>query len=140
MCRFGSDHSPTMLKEVADAGNGIYYFIEKNDFIASAFADCFGGLLSTSAQSLILRIETLNGVSIQKLYSKFKTRVISEGTCYQLELGDLQAEEKRDIMIMVNLPSVSSSIHLFDIGLFLSLSLLLHPSPCVSLCLLVSSS
>ena len=38
----------------------MYYFVETQDKIADAFADCLGGLLSVAAQNLKLRIHSLS--------------------------------------------------------------------------------
>ena len=31
---FGDNHDPVMLKDISDAGNGMYYFIEDKDKVA----------------------------------------------------------------------------------------------------------
>ena len=43
---FGSDHDEKLLLDIASAGQGSYYYIEKEDQIAAAFGDALGGLLS----------------------------------------------------------------------------------------------
>ena len=43
---FGSDHDEQLLSDIASAGQGSYYYVEKEDQIAAAFADALGGLLS----------------------------------------------------------------------------------------------
>ncbi len=35
---FGSDHDPNLLKGIAEAGSGLYYFIQNTDNIPEAFA------------------------------------------------------------------------------------------------------
>jgi len=62
----GKDHYASMLKEISDVAEEKYYFIEYEDSIASAFADCIGGLLSISAQGIELTIESSNGITITK--------------------------------------------------------------------------
>ena len=47
---YGSDHDSEMLHHIANAGNGLYYYIENKDNIPESFCDCLGGLLSVSAQ------------------------------------------------------------------------------------------
>ena len=47
---YGSDHDSEMLHHIADAGNGLYYYIENKDNIPESFCDCLGGLLSVTAQ------------------------------------------------------------------------------------------
>ena len=47
---FGTDHDADMLRSIADAGNGLYYFLDDVDSIPESFCDCLGGLLSVAAQ------------------------------------------------------------------------------------------
>lgn len=44
-------------RSIADSGNGIYYYIENQEAIPAAFADCLGGLLSVTAQKITLKVE-----------------------------------------------------------------------------------
>jgi len=69
---FGADHDAKLLQKIADEGNGLYYFIEKEADISSAFADCLGGLISVAAQKMILTIEPLSGVTIKKILGSKK--------------------------------------------------------------------
>jgi len=69
---FGADHDAKLLQKIADEGNGLYYFIEKEADISSAFADCLGGLISVAAQKMILTIEPLSGVTIKKVLGSKK--------------------------------------------------------------------
>lgn len=47
---YGSEHDADLLHAVADAGNGLFYYIENQDNIPDSFCDCLGGLLSVAAQ------------------------------------------------------------------------------------------
>ena len=47
---FGDDHDPDTLHNVADAGKGLFYYVEHKDLIPDSFCDCLGGLLSVAAQ------------------------------------------------------------------------------------------
>ena len=49
---FGSDQNAEMLREISQAGNGLYYFIERAEQIPDVFTNCLGGLLSTSSEYL----------------------------------------------------------------------------------------
>jgi len=64
---FGADHDAKLLQKIADEGTGLYYFIEKEADISSAFADCLGGLISVACQKMILTIEPLSGVTIKRV-------------------------------------------------------------------------
>ncbi len=76
---FGSDHSEQLLSELAAAGQGQYYYIEKEDQIPTAFADALGGLLSVSAQNVVLDFTPADGVAIEKLHTPFQTSTTPTG-------------------------------------------------------------
>ena len=54
---YGTDADTTMLRAVAESGDGLYYFIERDVEVAEAFASCLGGLVSTVAHQLRLELE-----------------------------------------------------------------------------------
>jgi len=112
---YGSDHDPNLLKGIADAGNGVYYFIKSNKDVPEAFADCLGGLLSVVAQNITLKIEAEVPAKIKNVFTKYPTKEIIASKCYEISLGDIQSEEQRDIVIMMELPSVSQEVeaHIF---------------------------
>lgn len=39
-----------MLLSIAEAGNGLFYYIDNPENIPESFCDCLGGLLSVAAQ------------------------------------------------------------------------------------------
>ena len=47
---FGAEHDGDLLHAVAEAGNGLFYYIDNSDSIPESFGDCLGGLLSVAAQ------------------------------------------------------------------------------------------
>ena len=47
---YGSDHNPNLLKEISQAENGMYFFIDTDEKIPESFALCVRGLLSTVAK------------------------------------------------------------------------------------------
>jgi len=108
---FGADHDPKLLKAIAEAGNGIYYFIKGTENIPEAFADCLGGLLSVAAQNISLKFEvdTSSDVSIKKIFTKFKLNEITPKKSYELTMGDIQSDESREIIVMAQLPACSET-------------------------------
>jgi len=104
---FGSDHDAKMLKEISDAGEGMYYYIENEDAIAGSFADCLGGLLSTVGQGLELRIDAAEGCTIQRVLTVKTVHTLAEGKSYRVVLGDIQEGEERDIPFEVSLSACS---------------------------------
>ncbi|WIA35579.1 hypothetical protein OEZ86_004000 [Tetradesmus obliquus] len=49
---FGADHDARLLQAIAEAGHGIYYFIQDDSQIPEAFGDALGGLLSLVAHTV----------------------------------------------------------------------------------------
>ena len=49
---YGAEHDANILRTIAEAGNGLFYFIDSQESIPESFCDCLGGLLSVSAQNL----------------------------------------------------------------------------------------
>jgi hypothetical protein len=104
---YGLDHNADMLKAISEGGNGMYYFIENNDLIATSFADCLGGLLSVVGQNLSLKLSPVaDGYTIKRICTKKAHTVASGGTEASLSLGDIQSEEERDVLFEVQLPMV----------------------------------
>jgi hypothetical protein len=102
---FGSDHDPNLLKAISDKGNGVYAFITDKDTIATAFADCLGGLLSVVAQNIQIQIQPLNGIIISKINTTFKYE--ESNGIITITIGDIQSEEEKDILFSVKLPQIS---------------------------------
>ena len=98
---YGSDHDAGMLREIANAAEGMYYFIENADNISDAFAECLGGLTSTVAQQMMLTIEASEGVKIDQVFSQKTVEEEEKGQRYRICIGDLQFEEHRDIPVAV---------------------------------------
>jgi len=107
---YGSDHSVDLLRGIAEAGSGMYYYVEDEEKIASAFGDCIGGLLSVSAQNLELKLQTQDeGVKIKKLFGSSEkvggTEVNSNK--YSMQLGDIYHEEERNILVLLEIQPLS---------------------------------
>jgi len=111
---FGEQHNENMLKAVAEASQGQYYFITGVDDIPEAFADCLGGLVSVVAQNATLRIDapldassSSHGCTVSKVLGHYKTTSANPWT-FTIELGDLYAEDSKDILLEVRLPALTS--------------------------------
>lgn len=51
---YGSEHDADLLHALAEAGNGLFYYIDSSESIPDSFCDCLGGLLSVAAQVCII--------------------------------------------------------------------------------------
>mmetsp|Transcript_43719 Transcript_43719/g.81562 ORF Transcript_43719/g.81562 Transcript_43719/m.81562 type:complete len:656 (-) Transcript_43719:233-2200(-) len=101
---FGSDHNADMLQQLADAGEGTYSHVQSEDQIAEAFGEALGGLLSTTHQNVSLCLQLAPGVSLARAYTTFPV-VPEADNRVVVEVGDLFAEERRDILVSLNLPA-----------------------------------
>jgi len=90
---FGENHDANMLRQVAEAGNGLYYYISKTEEIAQSFSDCIGGLLSVSAQNININIEPLAGTTVKCVHTKSRNPN-QQG----IVVGDLYAGESKDVV------------------------------------------
>jgi secreted protein with Ig-like and vWFA domain len=55
---YGADHNSEILNAISDAKNGGFYFVEKFDSIAQAFANCLGEVVSVVFDSIQVTLET----------------------------------------------------------------------------------
>ena len=101
---YGSDHNAAMLKDISQAANGVYFFIDTDEKIPESFADCLGGLLSTVGQNISLKVELCNGASIKEFIAKKTPTFNDNKTTAEVPLGDLQSEEQRDVLMEIQLP------------------------------------
>merc|ERR1719408_446941 len=70
---YGESHNEDMLKAISEVGNGLYFFIENNEVISESFADALGGLLTTFAQNIEIKLQAaMDGYRIVKVRSKKK--------------------------------------------------------------------
>ena len=107
---YGADHDAEMLRTIADAGGGVYYYMEGGDSVASSFADCLGGLLSVVGQNVRLILSATGGAKIVKLLGTSKTYKAAPTADGGLEIsvGDMYSEEEKDLIIEVELPADKS--------------------------------
>ncbi|KAF0688573.1 Aste57867_19818 [Aphanomyces stellatus] len=100
---YGSDHDATLLGRLADLGRGSYYFVQNVDRVALAFADCLGGLLSVVAQNIKVEVVAAPGVTIAAVKTKRPVAVVTDHVHMEVEMGDLFADETRDLLVHVTL-------------------------------------
>jgi len=115
---YGSDHNAAMLRRLAAAagdGRGGYYFVENADGVVGAFADCLGGLMSVVAQNVALEVALSEaaaaaGARISRVRREGAQAVGgSDGRRWRVLLGDLFAEEERDVLVDLELAALPAS-------------------------------
>lgn len=106
---FGADHNADLLKNLADIGAGVYSYVENEDQIGQAFGEALGGLLTTTHQNVKLSLELAPGVVVKKTCTDYAVEGPSAGSggssVLSITIGDLFAEERRDILIALTLPA-----------------------------------
>merc|ERR1711907_27299 len=98
------------LKAISEVGNGLYFFIENNEVISESFADALGGLLTTFAQNIEIKLQAaMDGYRIVKVRSKKKHQVHASGASASITVGDLQSEEVHEVLLQIALPGETPS-------------------------------
>eukprot|EP00549_Striatella_unipunctata_P003777 CAMPEP_0118692340 /NCGR_PEP_ID=MMETSP0800-20121206/11220_1 /TAXON_ID=210618 ORGANISM="Striatella unipunctata, Strain CCMP2910" /NCGR_SAMPLE_ID=MMETSP0800 /ASSEMBLY_ACC=CAM_ASM_000638 /LENGTH=502 /DNA_ID=CAMNT_0006590297 /DNA_START=208 /DNA_END=1716 /DNA_ORIENTATION=- len=105
---YGEDHDGNLLAQMAQTTpSGTYYFIQQDSHVKTAFGDALGGILSVVAQnvSLTIRVDESArnmGVSIVKIHNDDAVQLDDNGS-FRVPLGDVYAEETRDILTEIKL-------------------------------------
>ncbi|CAI8616400.1 unnamed protein product [Vicia faba] len=108
---FGADHDATSMHSISEISGGTFSFIEAEEVIQDAFAQCIGGLLSVVVQEVKLDIRCVHPrlqLSSVKAGS-YRTSLTTDGRMASINVGDLYAEEERDFLVTVNVPIDSSN-------------------------------
>jgi hypothetical protein len=112
---FGADHSEELLRNIAKTGNGVYCFIEGTDTIGEAFGEALGGLLSVTHQNVRLNLELAPHVKLVKARTAYPvegpTRNENGWDMVSIDVSDLFAEERRDILLEFSLPESAEETH-----------------------------
>ncbi|KAE9585764.1 hypothetical protein Lal_00009950 [Lupinus albus] len=108
---FGIDHDATAMHSISEISGGTFSFIEAEDVIQDAFAQCIGGLLSVVVQELqveVLCVHPKLQLSSVKAGS-YLTNLTANARRAIIKVGDLYAEEERDFLVTLNIPVDKSS-------------------------------
>ncbi|KAD7479704.1 hypothetical protein R6Q59_008525 [Mikania micrantha] len=103
---FGMDHDAFAMHSISEHSGGMFSFIETENVIQDAFAQCIGGLLSVVVQELRVEVECVHPVlrlgSIKA--GSYKVVMHGNGRSGFIEVGDLYAEEERDFLVAMDIP------------------------------------
>jgi len=108
---YGADHNSTILKTIAQKADGVYFYVETPEEIPRSFADCLGGLISTGAKNVVIRIEAGTGVTISKILTTYAVTEIAAGGVYEITFADLQSQEHRDVLMNLQIPAIPNSVN-----------------------------
>ena len=96
---FGPTHNETLLRGIADMGNGMYTFVQNDKGLPAAFADALGGLLTTTAQDItcVISPSKLDMFTIDSV--RGGQSVVQKDGVFTISFADLQSGEKRDLIV-----------------------------------------
>ena len=98
---YGDDADQELLQELSNLGKGNYAYVRSPEDALTAFARELGGLLSTSAQKIELRITPRPGLSLTDVVSDVDAAGDGDGVV--IRLHELLAEEVRHVVLGVRL-------------------------------------
>lgn len=93
----GADYDETLLGDLAEAGGGATYYIERLDQTGGIFEEELEGLLSLAAQNLTVRIRARTAVSLAAVHHTYPATVEPDDTL-ALTLGDLYARQPGEVL------------------------------------------
>lgn len=107
---FGSHHNADLLQQLAENFDGMYYFMEDEESIKSGFANCLGGLMTTVALDIEVAIQFNPECKNGKIW---KENAKESKGIHKVVFGDLQSEEKRNILVSCSMPAKEAPDHDF---------------------------
>ncbi|KAL6652416.1 hypothetical protein ACP70R_011341 [Stipagrostis hirtigluma subsp. patula] len=115
---FGTDHDSDTLHSIAEASGGTFSFIEDEGVMQDAFAQCIGGLLSVVVQEMRLSMECVYpGVQLCSIKcGSYPSKVARDGRNGSVDIGDLYADEERDILLSVTIPKSHEQTSLLKVA------------------------
>ncbi len=112
---FGADYDEKLLRGMADAGGGNAWYIERPDQASGVFEEEIEGLLSLSAQNVVVEIRSTTAVQLTAVHNDFPARETAKGL--RLELGDIYAREPKSLLVefFVPLLEADDTVKLADV-------------------------
>ncbi|XP_075490290.1 E3 ubiquitin-protein ligase WAV3-like isoform X2 [Primulina tabacum] len=103
---FGADHDAVLMHLISETSGGTFSFIEAENVIQDAFAQCIGGLLSVVVQDLKVEVECVDPlIRLNRWKSgSYKTILASDKRKGSIDVGDLYAQEERDFFVTIDIP------------------------------------
>ncbi|HSG48904.1 MAG TPA: VWA domain-containing protein, partial [Longimicrobiales bacterium] len=93
----GGGYDEELLGEMAEAGGGSTYYIERLDQAGGIFEEELEGLLSISAQNLTVSLRPRDAVKVATVHHSYPSHAHDNGTL-TLTVGDLYAREPREVL------------------------------------------
>ncbi len=103
----GLDYNENLMVDLSEQGGGNYYFIENPENLASVLRREFDQLSSMLAQGVILELELGGGV---RLHDIIGFQYHREGTKVKVPIGDLYANDSRELCAEISVPPGKGSL------------------------------
>jgi Ca-activated chloride channel homolog len=103
----GLDYNENLMVDLSEQGGGNYYFIENPENLASVLRKEFDQLSSMMAQNVILELDLGRGVALHDVIGFDCHR---EGTKVNVPIGDLYANDSREICAEISIPPGTGSL------------------------------
>ncbi|CAF0751057.1 unnamed protein product [Didymodactylos carnosus] len=110
---YGRDHKANILSTIAETSSGTFTHIDELNTIGNSYAHVLGGLFSCIAQNIEIKIELEKNYRITKIHSALSHSTVPNQTV-TVKLNDLNADEKRDLVFEIHVPTVNEEEHLSD--------------------------
>ncbi|KAL2652485.1 hypothetical protein R1flu_020613 [Riccia fluitans] len=109
---FGEDHDAALMHSIAEGSGGTFSFIQTESAVQDAFAQCIGGLLSVVVQNAQMKILAGDpGVQIRSIQAgTYQNSITDDRRQCIIKIGDLYAEEEKDVLVDRNRMQVAQSI------------------------------
>jgi len=98
---YGDDADQELLRELSTIGRGNYAYVRSPEDALTAFARELGGLLSTYAQAIEVRVTPHEGVALTEVVSDVEAR--EELGSAEIRVPDLLADEVRHLVLGIRL-------------------------------------
>ncbi|KAL6643126.1 hypothetical protein ACP70R_021307 [Stipagrostis hirtigluma subsp. patula] len=108
---FGTDHDAAAMHAISESTAGTFSFIENQEAIQDAFAQCIGGLLSVAVQNARVAVTCVHpGVRVREVKSgRYGSLIADDGRAASVDLGELYADEERRFLLFVDVPRAEAA-------------------------------
>jgi len=100
---FGCDHDSQLLHSIAHRAQGVYYYVETREQIASTFGECVAALLNTRAHQITVNLKCHDGSRLVTLATPFKIEEKQVAKEYDVKLELMYQQESKTILFRLSL-------------------------------------